>query len=101
MLRVLSCLLSEAAAEVDEVNAKEGKRPPRVRLASSRSVAGRHRARTDVSDEWDAAQRLFFADLPGEPAGVLTIAVMTGPEESEETIGETAPIIDSVQIDRD
>jgi hypothetical protein len=45
--------------------------------------------------------RLLLADLPGDSAGMLTIALMTGPGEFEDTIAETAPIIDSVEIRRD
>jgi len=42
--------------------------------------------------------RLYILDRPGESPGVVTIAVMTNPEEFEDTIAEAAPIIDSIAI---
>jgi hypothetical protein len=43
--------------------------------------------------------RYVMVDLPGS-AGVLTIAVMTSPDEFEDAIAETASIINSVEFHR-
>jgi hypothetical protein len=43
--------------------------------------------------------RFVMVDLPGS-AGVLTIAVMTSPDEFEDAIAETASIINSVEFHR-
>jgi hypothetical protein len=45
--------------------------------------------------------RLYLLDRPGDSRGVVTIAVMSHPDEFHDTIAEVAPILNSVDIPLD